>query len=63
MPPWLEALLTTLALPQFGLSTLFVIAFVDTVGAALVVPILPFYATRYGASAALVGLLFGVTHK
>jgi MFS family permease len=39
------------------LVTLFVIAFVDTVGAALVVPILPFYATRYGASAALVGLL------
>lgn len=39
------------------LIVLFVIAFVDTVGAALVVPILPFYATRYGASAALVGLL------
>jgi len=39
------------------LIALFVIAFVDTVGAALVVPILPFYATRYGASAALVGLL------
>ncbi len=39
------------------LVTLFIIAFVDTVGAALVVPILPFYATRYGASAALVGLL------
>ena len=39
------------------LITLFVVAFVDTVGAALVVPILPFYATRYGASAALVGLL------
>ncbi len=36
---------------------LFLIAFVDTVGAALVVPILPFYATRYGASAFLVGLL------
>ena len=39
------------------LIVLFVIAFVDTVGAALVVPILPFYATRYGASALLVGLL------
>jgi MFS family permease len=39
------------------LIVLFVIAFVDTVGAALVVPILPFYATRYGASAFLVGLL------
>ena len=39
------------------LIALFVIAFVDTVGAALVVPILPFYATRYGATAALVGVL------
>ena len=39
------------------LITLFVIAFVDTVGAALIVPILPFYATRYGATAFLVGLL------
>jgi len=39
------------------LIVLFVIAFVDTIGAALVVPILPFYATRYGATAFLVGLL------
>ena len=29
MPAWLEALLTTLALPQYGLSTVFVIAFVS----------------------------------
>lgn len=46
------------------LIVLFVIAFVDTVGASLVVPILPFYATRYGANALLVGLLisaFSVT--
>jgi MFS family permease len=39
------------------LVVLFTIAFVDTVGAAMVVPILPFYAVRYGASAFLVGLL------
>ena len=39
------------------LIVLFTIAFVDTVGAAMVVPILPFYAVRYGASAFLVGLL------
>src|SRR5579859_4375119 len=39
------------------LIVLFVIAFVDTVGASLIVPILPFYATRYGANALLVGLL------
>ena len=39
------------------LIVLYTIAFVDTVGAAMVVPILPFYAVRYGASALLVGLL------
>ncbi|HEX7023314.1 MAG TPA: MFS transporter [Gemmatimonadales bacterium] len=39
------------------LIVLFVIAFVDTVGAAMIIPILPFYAVRYGASAFLVGLL------
>ena len=39
------------------LIVLYLVAFVDTVGAALVVPILPFYATRYGASALTVGLL------
>lgn len=39
------------------LVVLFIIAFVDTVGAAMVVPLLPFYAQRYGASAFLVGLL------
>ncbi len=39
------------------LIVLFTIAFVDTVGAAMVVPILPFYAVRHGASAFLVGLL------
>lgn len=29
MPPWFEVLLQTLALPQFGLSTVFVVAFVS----------------------------------
>jgi MFS family permease len=42
------------------LVVLFVIAFVDTIGAALVVPILPFYATRFGASAFTVGLLVSI---
>lgn len=42
------------------LIVLFVVAFVDTVGAALVVPILPFYAARYGASAFLIGVLVSV---
>ncbi|HEU5218597.1 MAG TPA: MFS transporter [Gemmatimonadales bacterium] len=39
------------------LVVLFAIAFVDTVGAAMVVPLLPFYGQRYGASAFLVGFL------
>jgi MFS family permease len=46
------------------LMVLFLIAFVDTVGASLVVPLIPFYGVRYGANALLVGLLisaFSVT--
>src|SRR5580765_3954339 len=39
------------------LLVLFVTAFVDMVGLAMIVPILPFYATNFGASAAVVGLL------
>ena len=29
MPPWIEQLLTLLALPQFGLSTVFVVSFIS----------------------------------
>ena len=39
------------------LLVLFVTAFVDMVGLAMIVPLLPFYATDHGASAAVVGLL------
>ena len=39
------------------LLVLFVTAFVDMVGLAMIVPLLPFYATEYGASATVVGLL------
>jgi multidrug resistance protein len=39
------------------LLVLFVTAFVDMVGLTMVVPLLPFYATGYGASASLVGVL------
>jgi MFS family permease len=39
------------------LLVLFVTAFVDMVGLAMIVPLLPFYATEHGASAAVVGLL------
>jgi MFS family permease len=39
------------------LLVLFVTAFVDMVGLAMIVPLLPFYATDLGASATVVGLL------
>jgi len=39
------------------LIILFITAFVDMVGFALVLPLLPYYATRYGANALVVGLL------
>jgi MFS family permease len=39
------------------LAVLFVTAFVDMVGLAMIVPLLPFYATDLGASATVVGLL------
>ena len=39
------------------LLVLFVTAFVDMIGLTLIVPILPFYATDFGASATTVGIL------
>ena len=39
------------------LIVLFITAFVDMVGFALVLPLLPYYATEYGANALLVGVL------
>lgn len=39
------------------LLVLFVTAFVDMVGVAMIVPLLPFYATEFGSSAAVVGVL------
>src|SRR5688500_19523614 len=39
------------------LLVLFITAFVDMVGLAMIVPLLPFYATEFGASATSVGLL------
>jgi multidrug resistance protein len=39
------------------LLVLFVTAFVDMVGLAMIVPLLPFYATQFGSSAAVVGVL------
>src|SRR5437660_11683090 len=39
------------------LLVLFVVAFVDMVGLAMIFPLLPYYATAFGASATVVGLL------
>ncbi|MEP7324511.1 MAG: MFS transporter [Gemmatimonadota bacterium] len=39
------------------LLVLFVTAFVDMIGLTMIVPILPYYATNFGASASTVGLL------
>src|SRR5687768_10489351 len=39
------------------LLVLYVTAFVDMVGLAMIVPLLPFYATEFGANATMVGLL------
>lgn len=39
------------------LATVFLIVFVDLLGFSLILPLLPYYAESYGASAALVGLL------
>jgi len=42
---------------QAALIALFVTAFVDTVGMAMIVPLLPYYATSLGANATTVGAL------
>jgi multidrug resistance protein len=44
-------------LPLARLLVLFVTAFVDMVGLAMIVPLLPYYAQEFGASALVVGLL------
>jgi len=39
------------------LLTIFVIVFVDLLGFGLILPLLPYYAETYGATAVVVGLL------
>ncbi len=39
------------------LTVLMITAFVDMLGLAMVIPLLPFYATKLGASASVVGVL------
>ena len=43
--------------PMAQLLVLFVTAFVDMVGLAMIVPLLPYYATKFGASATIIGIL------
>jgi len=42
---------------QSRLITVFVIVLVDMLGFGLILPLLPFYADNFGASATVVGLL------
>jgi MFS family permease len=42
------------------LLVLFVTAFVDMIGVAMIIPLLPFYAATYGASAVMVGVVISV---
>ena len=39
------------------LATIFAVVFVDVLGFGLILPLLPYYATRFGASAFMIGLL------
>jgi DHA1 family tetracycline resistance protein-like MFS transporter len=39
------------------LATIFAVVFVDVIGFGLILPLLPYYATRFGASAFMIGLL------
>lgn len=39
------------------LATIFAVVFVDVLGFGLILPLLPYYATRFGASALVIGLL------
>src|SRR5205085_11201430 len=43
--------------PMSKLVVLLVVAFVDMVGLVIMIPLLPFYATDFGASASVVGFL------
>src|ERR671917_2221869 len=40
------------------LAVIFVTVFIDLVGFGIVIPLLPFYATRFGASPFVIGVLF-----
>nr|NLI50830.1 MFS transporter [Propionibacterium sp.] len=48
---------TSEALSKRRLSTIFVTVFIDVLGFGLILPLLPYYATRFGADAVAIGLL------
>src|SRR6187200_793721 len=48
------------ALVTRPLLVIFLTIFVNLVGFGIIVPLLPFYAERFGASGLTIGLLFGV---
>ena len=45
---------------RFPLAVIFVTVFIDLVGFGIVIPVLPLYAERFGASPLTVGLLLGI---
>jgi MFS family permease len=45
---------------RFSLLTVFLVVFIDLVGFGIVIPILPYYATQFGASASQLGWLMAV---
>src|SRR5512138_2332736 len=46
--------------PKGAMLTIFGVVLVDMLGFGLIIPLLPFYAKRFDASAVQVGLLFAV---
>lgn len=49
-----------MARPRSPLAVIFVTVFIDLVGFGIVIPVLPLYAERFGASPLVIGLLLGV---
>lgn len=45
---------------RFSLLTVFLVVFIDLVGFGIVIPILPYYATQFGASASELGWLMAI---
>ena len=60
-PPQLDdAPIETKAPPPGALRTIFMIVLADLLGFSVIIPLLPFWARKYHASAFQVGLLFSI---